>query len=425
MRFKSSVLFPGWVILYYGVLLLLLVSWNVQELPPTIVRICFLFGVFFPVILERSRLLPVITLFVIVGLNGVGFSYMPYEQQSYVFIVLAVLLFGKTKEPGVNRNFLAISVLAVLVLCVDVFTWNGVGKMGFSILVTLMLLAKIPSDSETLTYIFPLTIVLAAFVLEIMFLLNASDYQKQLSLGEELYRYGWLDPNYFSSTIGLGMMVSLSAILLKLYRGPMTLVLMILVIVMGLGVVLMCASRGTVSALAMGVVLLVLLSRRSSIIKSAILVSIVLLVFILYKNGYLGTLLFRFGESDGMNGRSEIWGRRLEQFWNEGNTLNYLFGYGAMEGFQLGFGYGKSFGSHNDFVSVLVNYGLFGLLLFCSLLLHPIKIMIGKNRGVVVALSIFLIITISSLEPFSLGYFAYYFFYLYIYSLAIVSRSNP
>lgn len=85
---------------------------------------------------------------------------------------------------------------------------------------------------------------------------------------------------------------------------------------------------------------------------------------------------------------------------------------------HLAFGYSRGF--HNDYIAILVEYGIVGTLLFASLLLSPIKN--SCNKILVISIVVYIAMAASTLEPISGGMIMYFCFLLYAYVIGKSKR---
>lgn len=77
-------------------------------------------------------------------------------------------------------------------------------------------------------------------------------------------------------------------------------------------------------------------------------------------------------------------------------------------------------GSHNDYIAIVVRYGIVGLLSLLTLILSPI-IKAKRNKGCVIAAVVYISVCMFSIEPFSAGQWSLLCFYLFI---VILSQLN-
>lgn len=114
----------------------------------------------------------------------------------------------------------------------------------------------------------------------------------------------------------------------------------------------------------------------------------------------------------------QIWMPRLNSFFSDSNIFELFFGVGTKQ--SLFVGTYKLLGSHNDYIAIVVRYGIVGLLSLLTLILSPI-IKAKRNKGCVIAAVVYISVCMFSIEPFSAGQWSLLCFYLFI---VILSQLN-
>ena len=148
--------------------------------------------------------------------------------------------------------------------------------------------------------------------------------------------------------------------------------------------VVLSLKRTSILALLAIAISLILYNLRKSIyfkIKAIVAIIIFIVVAMNYDTiaSWLGVDIFsRFGtlSETGGNGRTEIYKHVFENI-RDGGAIRFLFGcgYNGMINY-----YGSALSSHNDFLEILVDYGLMGLVFYISIILRYIKICIYNIR---------------------------------------------
>ena len=369
-------------LIYYIILLVVLVSWtNVESLPPLPLRMVYMLAVIFPLWIKKSLLFPqVFFTFVIISASLPAVSYMPVDSL-YILIVSIIsylLINPKFSNIKLPSSFI---VLTVLSLVID-------GIFSANCMLSFVLLGK-------------------RFV------------QSVATQVGQLDRSGWTDPNYFGSIIGYGVVTSSIALfkwqkMKKKYRW-----FLLGTIIVSLYTILITASRGVFVALAISMLFLILFSNISKKRKLVYLGSGVFIVFLFYALGVLDLLLLRFQSDAGdAGGRMQIWMPRLNSFFSDSNIFELFFGVGTKQ--SLFVGTYKLLGSHNDYIAIVVRYGIVGLLSLLTLILSPI-IKAKRNKGCVIAAVVYISVCMFSIEPFSAGQWSLLCFYLFI---VILSQLN-
>ena len=145
---------------------------------------------------------------------------------------------------------------------------------------------------------------------------------------------------------------------------------------------------------------------------------VVIAAIVLYKLNMFSALEQRMESDDGTgNARTTIWAYKTAQFLLFPPDV-ILTGLGYRGGFMLGFVDG--YGFHSDYVAFFVDYGIIGTILFVILFMYPLYLAIKnkRNRGIICAMTLYLMVNCATLEPLTGGRLIYYLFYLYIIILA-------
>lgn len=307
----------------------------------------------------------------------------------------------------------SILVLLILSIFVNLFTSENVKNISWALLVLLFsapLMKK--NDKETLMF-FSSSIIVVALTLSVLFLIIGSRYSQSYNTQSGLERMGWIDPNYFSSIIGMGTIVSLSWLFSKGINAAKK---AFLLVVSGLSFYIMVtvASRGALLSLIVAFAVLLLFSKSKLIYKIIFIGLAAGFVVWMYNSSLFELLEYRIeNDETGGSGRLDIWRTRISAFVEEGNIINYLFGMGFDNTLMLGTS--RKLGMHNDYLAFLIEYGLTGIVLLLSILLIPIiRIKEKRNLPVVLTLIVYLATCIFTLEPLSLGIMVFYLFYLFI-----------
>ena len=175
-------------------------------------------------------------------------------------------------------------------------------------------------------------------------------------------------------------------------------------------------------AAAASVSFLVLFSRVKTGTKVFTVIGIIVFLVFLYSNQYFDFILSRFAADSGTGAnRTTIWATKLAAFSSDGGILDWIFGIGQREGVKLGFGSGMS--THNDYLSVLLYYGVIGLFFLVCTIAYPLMICSKKVRPKIAAYLIYLLVCSMTIEPLARGNIAYIGFLFYITQLARQSRS--
>ena len=374
-----------------------------------------------PAVFFRDTWLPaVMTCIITVSQYGFGYSYLPYDNQYYIVALLfAMMIYGKNDL----RIRLSGVLLVILVhfFIVELLASAKVSSTFLGAFVAYLIAYFINNDNQAEKKM-SMAFVIASFTLSLMYIMFRDNFLVDYSYKEGLERADWIDPNYFSLAIGMGAVVSLS----KIYDRTETLsikVFCIATIVTSIMSIALLASRGGLIAFSMATLVFVLFSKGKILPKIIIAVVIVAFVVYLFNNNYFDLMLYRFGENfEEGSGRVDIWKSKI-QAWSTSNIFSFLFGYGITKGASLT---GVHIGFHNDFLAVLIEYGILGFFLFMSLWFLPIRNILKNKRNIVSVSAFMLFLTIGcfTLEPFTLGRIPFWMFYIFIILLSENKHEN-
>ena len=204
------------------------------------------------------------------------------------------------------------------------------------------------------------------------------------------------DPNEFASFF----VVSVSITLAKLIEEKRKLVkiIYILLIMSSLWVILSSGSRGALLSVAVAMIVTLFVNNKMGVRGAFFsLLLAVLLYFIIFHylvlfipESTLSRISIEAIKTDAGSGRSEIWRGAMSSFIDE-SVLKILFGYGY-GGISADNGYNSLTSTmHNQFLQVLVSYGLVGFTIYLSVLLkayvyfkNDMKEYLGSYWGILV-----------------------------------------
>lgn len=408
--------------LYYFVLILALALYtNTSGSPNTLIRLAYLGALVVP-LLENVAMYPAVILCTLsISKNTFAYPFMPTEMYYYVLLSAFFALLVVSKK----RYTLSIKPLFIVILLYiganDLFL-----KGEFSPIVTIVFIAILMhfisgSDIVKSSNLLPLSFIFLSITLSCWVLFVPAARLNIYNRLGDFEQVGWQDPNYLGCALGMGMVVAVQELLL-VKKNRLYSLLSLLTIGLSVFSLVTIASRGMILAAATSTGIMLLFSKANKSTKVITIVAMALFIIALYNSDYLDFVLDRFNAEDGTGGnRTPIWTRKISAFFQEGNALNYLFGFGQRGGFALGFG-SSGASTHNDYISALVYYGFTGLLLMIMAFIHPIKTCAKNVRPQIVALLVYLLMCSMTIEPLASGRIAYIAFFFYITQMANASR---
>lgn len=420
------------VYIYYLILIVILAAYqSVATEPPLIMRLAYITGVVAPTLFRRELCFPaVLTLFYTCGTQGFAYSYMPYQLYIYVIITLAMLLLLKgARHPNQRVLPPIMPILAGYIFIVDVINAIAnprafqINNNEYALLLIIMFLMMIGDKYEQSLKQFHVCFALIAIYFSVLLLTTRGIFSVNYNY-TGIERVGWTDPNYLGMIMGMGVVAGL----LQIFNNRDSLniiekIIFYVVVVLPVPALLLIASRGAILSIVFAATVLVYFSKVKVAYKILFVVIAAIGLMWLYNNQYFDLLIYRIeNDSGGGSHRTEIWIEKLDAFFN-GNPLKWFFGYGYYGGLSIS---GTFWGFHNDFVGFLVEYGLFGLLLFIAFIVYPIR-RVPKHsiyRIGVVACVVYMITCCMTLEPYGGGRLPYYSFNLYTLVMANAARSQ-
>lgn len=407
---------------YYLFLMVILCTWtSTVAAPPTPVRLLFLTALIVPILFNNTQLLiPVLACFSAVASYGFSCSYMPTELYYYLGILSVLFLLNIKKISHTQRP------PAILVLCcfyfifLDCIIGSGFENIDYSLLIILLSFFFVSKDGYEKEMLI-LSFVTVSIVLSIFYFTYGQSNEEVLSEG----RVGWVDSNYMGNVCGMGIVLAYNAIINQFFSGSKVYSRLCLVAVWaGVIMLILNASRGAFLSMSVAIVVITLFAKIP--LKKKVLVSAVAVIGVisLYHYGLFDVLEERIASDDGTgNARTVIWAAKLDAFLQLPWYQQFI-GLGYRGGFELAFPGG--FGFHNDYLALIVDYGYIGFILFISMLLYPVAIVRqqSSSKPIVISLILFLLTCAATLEPYTAGRLAYWFFYMAIVLFARWSR-NP
>lgn len=383
--------------------------------PSAISRLFFLSALFVPLFAKYNNLyLPCLVVFSTVTINSFAFGYLPYDMKSYAMISLLELLIfiGLHRRISITFNYFCFFAL-LYVFIINIVTSASPQDISYSIIAVGIGTTVFTTDRRNGLNSMLNAFTVISLVLSLIYLSNYEAFLDSYDAGIE--RSGWTDPNYLSCIVGMGIMTSLIQLLKKERHRFLNVFLYALTIILSLITQLFLASRGALLSVAVGMLILIILSEVKTSYKALIFILIGVLLLVLYFNNYFDLLMYRVIEdSGGGSGRTEIWQMKLSEFNSNASFLNLIFGMGHNSAIHLSPS-GRAIGFHNDFIAVLCSYGIFGFLLFIYMLIfHPLLKTERSSRSVVLSLILYLVVACTTIEPLSSGRLVYWAFYALI-----------
>lgn len=405
--------------IYYFILLLILLLRDSVDAPSVILRVAYLIAFLFPLIFAHKEIFPaILTCFMVVGTYGYAFNYMPYEM--YTYFVMSLLCMTFTRRQYKYKQISIVFILAlVLILLRNFFDSYQFHNIFYCVASVGIFALTSQKDNNERGYSMLYCFVIISLALSLLYLFNYERFIEDYNKGAGLERAGWIDPNYFSCIIGMGI---LSSIILMIRKNGLVfwkkLILVLTILLSFIAQVLM-ASRGGILAVSMGMGILIFFSNIKFKYKVLSVLLIVAFVIWMNANDYFTLLEYRIQNDDGTgSGRLDIWKSKFQAFTIDANVLTWLFGLGHKTAFELTGSGNQGVGFHNDFIAIFCAYGIVGLVVFLYWYIYPLYRSIQRDKFIVFAMLLYMVVVSMTLEPMSYGYLPYYSFF---YTIILVS----
>ena len=387
------------IYLYYLLLHIICLSWTNTAMvhPPMVLRLAITAGVFLPLIKYFWMAPAVIILFVGLRFNSVApFGYIPqsWDIYEYIILLIAVLHAVIYKNKKIFRfNNTQVGLFAFLFL-IDLVNLQPFSNMFFFSLMLFVLYNSI-QDRESLNLAI-FSFIILTITLSIYYFVFAKEFMVSY-YGSHEERSTWVDPNYFGILLGCGVILS-SAFFYKSINFQLNKVYKALFggcIVLGIMVIALQASRGSVLAVGLAMMIQLLLSKNKLYIKLIFLFITIVGIIYLFQSDYFNLLIDRVKNDDGSgSGRAEVWVSKINDWAS--SLFNILGG-----GFQSSI-YKFTplrYDCHNEYVSILLNYGVVGIIALFILIYRLCRI--ARNRTFIWSVVAYISIAFMTLSPFS------------------------
>lgn len=407
--------------------LILVLYTNMSNSPNLIVRFGYLAALVLP-LLNKVELYPVVIICTLgISKNTFAYPFMPTEMYYYVILSLVFGVMALMRQNG-QTNIKPLFIIVLFYIGFnDLILQGELSSLVTVVFLCIMFFVCMEKKEEVGNQILPYSFILISLAVSYWALFCPEALNRSYNKVGDMQQTGWMDPNYLSAVLGMGLVVSIR----ELLGGDKKLLSKVVLILTAIGSVLtllQLASRGIILAVLVSILFLISFSRVNKWVKTTIFVIAVVFVVFLYSNAYFDFVLARFEADDGTGShRTEIWVSKLNDFFSLENPLHWLFGVGQSEGVKLGEYFGlsvKGVSTHNDFVSVLIYYGFVGVILLFAVIAYPLRICSRQIRPQIVALLIYLLLCSMSIEPLAHGNFVYLSFFFYIIQLARQSQQS-
>lgn len=362
--------------------------------PPTIMRLSITMAVFFPLIKYFWLSPAVIILFVGLRFNSVApFGYIPQTWLIYEWtIILIAIIHSVLYKKNYIFKFSNVQIyLLIFIFLIDIVNFKIFSPL-FLFVLTLYILYNAIRDRVSFN-IAMLSFVILTITLSIYYFLFAEEFLVSYH-GSDAERATWVDPNYFGILLGCGIVISVTYLFSSIKLNLSYKIIFISCIIIGFITITLQASRGAMLAIVSALTIQLMFSKIRMINKFIILLVSVTGVIYMFNSGYFTLLIDRVLGDDTGSGRTGIWAEKLGE-WSE-NMMNYLgCGYqSVVYNFSP-----KGIDCHNEFISILINYGIIGAVIVILAIFR--LILLKNNRAFIWSTVCFIGVGFMTLSPFT------------------------
>lgn len=286
----------------------------------------------------------------------------------FIFIVIILFVISYKK---IRIEWFHISMLMWLAIKIASILWvsyNQIVQQHFLSqigMVALFISMSIVSFENRFIDIVINSLLYSSFLQGILSLFFSKPFQGVASRRVLTILGAQMDPNNQAAFLLMGVSISLYY-LLNTKNRTSRFVLLIVILLVNIYAMFLTGSRGGIASLVLVFLILMLLSEKNDklVSKQTIINCIIVLIFILvayflaksYLNKDIFDRLFDFSTYEGGSNRVDIWGNAIQIFMN-----NPLFGggWGSYWGYN-----GYYIVIHNTFLSILIDGGIIGSILF-------------------------------------------------------------
>lgn len=400
---KRAINIDNFLIIFFLLLAILQALWtNESSFPPTAARLLMISACFIPLFFKVEYVSFAFVLFSILRGNlSTAYSYLPDINSVGIYILFVLILFI-FHYPKISTRLIPLGPIYLFLLfywfIVDLF--NGVFGGSYPTLLFLSLLIGAFCKTRRAFHLMSLGFIFASLILSVYYFCMFDKFLADWG-GDGLARSGWKDPNYFSTTLAYGYIISMFYILgylksdLLWLKNKFSLYLTPFVI---LAAIILLASRGTFISVLLSTIILLLCSKVYFKWKLCFILLLIISSSLFFYLGYFDTLFFRLvdeGNMDSGGSRTFIWQNLIAAYQEQGALLR-IFGGGDHHHIAL-----INEHVHNELLTILSDYGIVGV---CIYLCYLLKVSISalRNKSMVLFIALFFyVLTTLSLSPFS------------------------
>jgi hypothetical protein len=420
------------VIAYYFVLLLIAMSWTERALiePSTVFRLLFVVLFSLPLFKYRYLAPAVLAVFTAIRLFSVSpYGYLPSDAKFYFYLTLLIFFIEIVPHiyagrinlffKGSSKGLIALLFIALISNLVNLSAdYSFVFLLGSVFILTRFVRSR--DNIEMLEIAF----MVVTFCLSIYAFIFSADFAiKQYVNKDIIQRAYWTDPNYLGSVLTVGIVISFYYFINRTRDKIIFRISYLVISIMGFIVLGLLASRGAFIA-AIAPALYILYKKTNSVKNLVFVVLFVGITFVAFSNTeYFSSLFARFDSGDTTgSSRTIIWELSINKFFQSDMPMLLLGGGTNYSDLLVGKSLGMArYSTHNNFLAILYDYGIIGLLLFISMFYSWLRR--NSHNVLLVSLIIYFGIVCFTLVP--LMYHSYGYLIVLFESYSLVSKPRP
>ncbi|WP_372948071.1 O-antigen ligase family protein [Mariniphaga sp.] len=385
LEIQNNRSFPILIGLNYLALLIIALLWTNKNLvePNIILRILFTILFALP-LFKYPHLAPaIVTIFVSIRLFSVApFGYLPSAPLFYFILGLAIFIFHPKNLKEIDNEKIRFLILLPIILFSNAVNFNL--KYDFIVYLCLIYIMGHFIKTKAHVKLIEIGFVIVTFSLSVYALVFLNEFAVEI-YGSNFNRVYWTDPNYLGSVIAIGIVISFYYIINNEFKKYFYRIFVISTFVLGIITLGLLASRGAFIAIILPLIYIIF-TKNKSIHKLAIyLVLGAIFIYIISLSNIFGGLIDRFNDdsiSSG-SGRIFIWEKSLSSFSNS-DPFTIFFGGGTdysneLTGKSIG---RKIFSPHNNFLAILYDYGIIGLISFLFIFYKLVKEKLADSMAI-------------------------------------------
>lgn len=376
----------------------------INDAPPIYLRLAYI-GIYLAFCFYNIKLIPFFTTInLILERFSISFGeFLPNTLWWHVIILfIGFSIWFKDHKPIYyccgTYEYLSLIFFLFVVVSNYVINISIVNDLGFvtNVLFSILFLQCIFAYSTAEIKLLVQFIILSTFIMVILSLTHYNDLTINFhTTSGYVERLQWKDSNYISFFIGIISLITLFFPRKDIGNKQLFYIVSILLFIIAISLLL---SRGTILFFTIS---LIYYYRKDifkvTSIKYSILIGVILAVS--YQIGFLDNIIERFLSEDFEtgSGRINIWRQGLNTFFSK-DIFTIIFGAGVNQAIYMASMNDINWSTHNNYLEILFNYGLVGLIVFLFFLL---SLFFSCNSNEKRTIVLYIILSCMTIVPFT------------------------